>query len=123
MLNFTCVKCGQDKPVAKDGGTGYGTTPKGQMVCYDCCADSDREYMRKDSRITLYLTIKDNKAVVANWPGTFSINCTHHKTGRHNMTGGRYDVWFVFDGFYWHGVQYGDNTQLCHCKQTKERAA
>jgi hypothetical protein len=42
-------------------------------------------------------------------------------TGRHNIAGVRYDVWFRGpDGHVWWGVQYGDMTQICHCKRTKE---
>ena len=29
-----------------------------------------------------------------------------------------YDVWFIGpDGKEWHGVQYGDLTQVCHCRR------
>ena len=39
-----------------------------------------------------------------------------------DIAGKRLDVWFYGpDGYIWHGVQYGDNTQIVHCKRSSER--
>lgn len=33
----------------------------------------------------------------------------------------RIDVWFNGpDGHLWHGVNYGHNSQLCHCRRTRK---
>ena len=57
---------------------------------------------------------------ITNWPNTLRFN-GGFSVGRHNIAGKRYDVSFVFNGFYWHGITYGDNTQICHCRRTKEK--
>jgi hypothetical protein len=112
------LDCGHPPTKDKTIGLGYGTDKHNKKHCYTCCATQDKEAMLKDGRITLYLTDK----AVTNWPGTMSFPITRQKTGRHNIARVRYDVWFRGpDGYMWHGVQYGDNTQLCHCKRTKER--
>lgn len=138
---FTCCRCGQSKPVQTNGGTGYASTPDGKM-CYVCCGEADAEYMREHGKITLYLTCEpasrmtDNgkpytpatigngrgrncEGTVTNWPGTLKFRC-HTRVGRHNIARYRYDVWFTGpDGEPWHGVTYGDNTQICHCRRIK----
>jgi hypothetical protein len=35
---------------------------------------------------------------------------------------GRFN-WFRFEGHIWHAVQYGEWTQIAHCRRTKEKAA
>jgi hypothetical protein len=126
---FTCSVCNQTKPIPLTGGTGYGYDKDHNAVCYDCCADGDRKQMEESGRIVLYLTqatplpnglrlTRDNK--VANWPGTLTFPLTCIKTGRHNIARVRYDVWFRdHQGKEWHGVQYGNNTQICHCRRMK----
>lgn len=128
---FKCNDCGEFKPVNTEGGTGYAVLPNGANVCYACCAIRDREDMVKTGRATLYLEYRDygvrgwlgtryESATVGNWPGTLKFHTQAVKVGRHNMAGRRYDVWFKGpDGKEWHGVTYGDNTQLCHCRRVK----
>lgn len=118
----TCSVCENEIPEpAKDSiSTGFGRDLANNIVCYPCCGVQDKVFMKAHGKIALYLTIKDNKAVVTNWPDSIRFNCWHYSTGRHNIAGVRYDCWFGFDGFVWHGVTYGDNTQICHCKRTKE---
>lgn len=121
MALFTCVRCGQMKPVQTEGGTGYSENDTGQKTCYACCADVDKEWMIDKGKITLYLVKKEGQHRVSNWPGTLSFHVDRMETSRHNIAGKRYDVWFYGpEGARWHGVQYGDNTQLCHCKRTKK---
>lgn len=134
-LFFRCGDCGEVKPVQTEGGTGYGYTerkPFAKPICYDCCGKRDQEQMIKDGVATLYLTCepvsksqsrygRKTKGTVSNWPGTLSFPC-YTRTGSHNIAGVRYDCWFTGpDGYEWHGVSYGDNTQICHCKRTKNR--
>jgi hypothetical protein len=89
-------------------------------VCYECCATRDKETMRSTGKATLYLTYNDGarRGYVKNWPGTLCFLGQVSKS-RHNISRTRYDVWFMFEGRVWHGVQYGENTQICHCKRTK----
>lgn len=126
-LMFHCADCGQDKPVKTEGGTGYGyfgpDQPDNKPICYECCGKREATTMRETGKATLYLEHKgrDTSGWVTNWPGTLRLPCGV-SIGRHNMAGKRYDVWFVFEGYQWHGVTYGDNTQICHCKRTKGKA-
>lgn len=135
---------------AKDSfTTGYGEMPNGDKHCFPCCADLDREHMIADGKITLYLTQSEDSDYlgtqdlrdyarllnshiypqmsrkchyVTNWPGSLRFKVVGGPgQGYHNMARYRYDVWFIGpDRHIWHGTQYGDNTQLCHCKRTKE---
>ena len=121
----TILDCGHAPTPQKPGscGTGYGTDSAGKTACYECCAEQDRKQMREDGRITLYLSpdleINPQAWKVTNWPGTLRFPVGRLHKGRHNIAGTRYDVWFMFDNQTWHGVQYGENTQVCHCKRVK----
>ncbi len=145
MSTFRCVRCNQDKPVQTDGGTGYASDSEtDEKTCYACCADVDREYMEQNGKITLYLTV-DHESLAANgtsheycvknkihprnygwkitnWPGSLVIHPFRVREGRHNIARTRYDVWFNHNGKAWHGVQYGDNTQIVHCRKLKAKS-
>ena len=111
------LECGHSESAHSSITVGYGTNSKGERHCYMCCAEQDKATMRADKRIVLYL---DTKArTVSNWPGSFKLDVSHISEGRHNIAGKRYDAYFMFEGTRWHGVQYGDMTQLVHCKQLK----
>jgi hypothetical protein len=102
------------------------------MVCYGCCAELDQEYMIEHGAITLYLTnVRQHRALgwrngqwsgdVSNWPGSLCYPNRNVKMGGHNWAGRRYDVWFIGPDLYrWHGVRYGDDTEILHCRRTKE---
>jgi hypothetical protein len=113
MKTFKCSICEKEKPEQTNGGVGYGRTKEGNIVCYACAAELDKADMLKNGRATLYLSDTE----ITNWPGTLRIKIEYRKTGRHNIAGRRYDIWFSLEGQHWHGVQYGDNTQICHCKR------
>lgn len=121
---FRCGDCGKIKPVGTSGGTGYGwadpDNPDDKPICYECCGKRDVTDMIETGRATLYLTHQTrDTASLTNWPGTVRYRAGV-KTGRHNIAGRRYDVWFEGpDGKPWHGVTYGDNTQICRCKRVK----
>ncbi len=90
---------------------------EGKKYCYECCAELDRQHMLKNDKIALYLTPKG----ITNWSGTLKFEILDKKHGSHNMAGTRIDVWFVGpDKHIWWGVQYGENTELLHCKRTKQ---
>ncbi len=125
------LDCGHSPSPHYEFTTGYGTDEAGFKSCYECCADHDRDSMIVSGKATLYLTEHgpyqmvyplDNPkaATVTNWPGTLKFVCGRVHVGRHNIAGKRYDVWFTGpEGATWHGVQYGDNTQIAHCKRVK----
>lgn len=120
-VEFECSVCRAILPVGTNGGTGYGVDPETDLlVCYACCGVQDRARMIETGRATLYLSSDRLPATVSNWPGTLTFPVTNILYGRHNIAGRRYDVYFRLEGFWWHGVQYGDNTQIVHCKRTKQ---
>lgn len=117
MNTFTCAECGAEKEIQTSGGTGYGQDKTGRKVCYACCAEIDRAEMKETGRAVLYL---DGVQQVTNWPGTLRLAVRYSRQGNHNMAGSRTDVWFQGpDGKEWHGTQYGENSQLCHCRRIK----
>ena len=108
---------------------GYGCyqnpeTGEWETHCYDCCAKNERQWMIDKGRTALYLVQNDDKPwEVTDWPGRLRFVVMRHWKGRHNIAQVRYDVWFRGpDGHIWWGVQYGDFTQVVHCKRTKEAA-
>lgn len=126
---FICSICKKEKVHESEFTTGYAVDDQENKICFDCCGYEDKAYMILNGRNTLYLTKGNDlpegetKARVSNWPGTAKFTVKHGWRGKHNIARVRYDVWFDGpDGFVWHGVQYGDNTQICHCKRTKEKS-
>ena len=123
---FHCDSCGRNLHYECGFTTGYGRDPDDDTKhCYACCADRDIECMRERGRIALYLTKNNGRWRVVNWPSSLVFDNNgrglYVKEGRHNMASVRYDTWFVGpDGFWWWGVRYGDNTEVVHCKRTKD---
>lgn len=124
-MTQTILDCGHAPSPHSDFTTGYGQDAQGRTHCYACCAENDKASMIETGRATLYLTREQPDAAAApawyvtNWPGSLRMHAFVRK-GRHNMAGKRYDVWFTGpDGKDWHGVTYGDNTQICHCRRLK----
>lgn len=116
---FRCVDCNQTKPVQKDGGTGYATASKGK-VCYACCGERDKKDMIATGKAVHYLSKKGDKWVFGNWPGTLEFPILRRTVGIHNIGGTRDDVWFIGpDGKKWHGVQIGQNSQICRARRLK----
>lgn len=98
--------------------TGYGEMDS-KKYCWTCCADHDRKVMEKHGKITLYLMDIDGlQGKVTNWTGYLSWPCKI-RLGKHNIARVRRDVWFKVNSDVWHGVQYGDDTQICHCRKLK----
>lgn len=118
---FLCENCKETKTVPENNlGTGYGCNEKGEKICYECCAKEDLKTMRATGKATMYLVDSETGYMVTNWPGTLAFKCTTPRKGRHNITRSRYDIWFQGpDNKIWHGIQYGDDTQICHVKRTK----
>ena len=120
----TTLECGHVPSEHSEMTTGYGVDAEGNRHCYACCAELDRANMLGTGRATLYLTTKAESASygsakVTNWPGSLEFS-GRYSVGRHNIARKRYDVVFIGpDGAIWTGTQYGDNTQICHCRRTK----
>ena len=121
---FVCVDCGQEKIHVDSLTTGYGIDKQGRKVCYSCCGKRDSADMSATGRAVLYLTEEGPEgAVVSNWPGTLKFRVRYKRVGSHNLAGRRVDVWFTdSDGREWHGVNYGHNSQLCHCRRLRSAA-
>lgn len=125
---FTCSVCKNVVTHFSDIITGYATNEKDEKICYSCCAEIDKEYMKENGRIDLYLIEEKGRRntlpsyKITNFPGTLEIKPSHVRTGSHNIAGKRTDVWFKFNGFIWHGVCYGSNTQVLRCKRTKRKS-
>lgn len=131
---MNCEKCGSPFKATRYT-TGYGTTKDGKKFCYSCCAELTKEEMRRDGKIMLYfsydspnhnpqftssginLTASDYK--VSDWGDGLSIRPTRVKVGKHNIAKRRWDVWFQFENTWWYGVNYGDMTQILHCRRVK----
>lgn len=135
---FYCDYCNKEKSHISDFTAGYATDKDNKKICFDCCAIEDKKYMIENGNskaLPLYLFPAKNPPKklcpgetygiweVSNWPGTLCFKCGAPKKSRHNIAGSRYDVWFDGpDGFIWHGVNYGKNNQIVHCKRTKEKS-
>jgi hypothetical protein len=123
---IVCNVCGETVNPPVDGiSTGYGTDADGNHICFACCGDRDRQSMVDDDRIDLYLVnIGETRYKVTNWPGTLSMLVHSRAHGRHFVPGYGYtprvDVWFTGpEGRQWHGVQRGDNNDICRCRKLK----
>jgi hypothetical protein len=121
---FVCVDCG--KPIMCEGGTcgatGYAVQSDGGHVCYECCAERDKKYLlalKGRESMCLYLVLKDGSYEVTNWPGTLHIRCGIPVKRHHNLAGYAYHTWFWCGDYRYHGIQYGDNTQICHVRRVR----
>lgn len=80
----------------------------------------------KPSRYSRSKSLYAKNIRVSNWPGSLKLKVYSMRIGSHNMANCRYDVWFEVLNpetnrlEKWHGVCYGDGTQICHCKRTKD---
>lgn len=122
---------------------GCGHPKKEVYICYKCASADEVAFMKSTGRTALYLTydspcnnpqhtgsgtnLTASDYKVGDWPGLLSIRPTGVRKSKTFIPRvgyrPRYDVWFVFDGYYWHGVKYGDMTDIVHCKRTKEKFA
>lgn len=121
---LTLLDCGHPPSSHSHITNGYGVTPDGKKLCYDCCAKREKESMLTTGRALLYLTHNTSQLnpfyELTDWPGHLRFRVFHMRKGRHNIARVRYDVWFMGpDDVRWHGVQYGDNTQVTYCRRVK----
>ena len=124
MKKTYCTKCG--KECTPEGiAAGYGVMPEtGEKVCFACCGELDKQQLlnaKAGDKFCMYLTGNTQHGYyVSNWPGSFNIR-VYPRKGRHNIAGVRYDFWFEFGNNAFHGVQYGDNTQVAHIRCLKNK--
>ena len=104
--------------------TGYGRDNNGKTFCYECCAEMDREYLRKNGVLSGYFTTdKDGKNWFSNWPGSFKLPVNDTLKSWHNFAGknGRTDFWLWFEGKRYHGVQIGHNNECATIRILKNQ--
>ncbi len=111
--------CGHAPSAHESFTTGYGYDRDAQTACYACCAEKERESMRASGRAVLYVVQREGKHYVTDWPGHLALPVTQCRKGRHDFARVRYDIRFRFEGTEWAGTQYGDNTQIVHCRKLK----
>jgi len=128
MNQKKCADCGKRLPKPPHTGpTGYAVvTATGKHICYACGAKRSMIELRASGHskiLPLCLTISHEVPIeVSNWPGTLRFKVLEFHRGRHNIAGTRIDVRFNGpDGHRWHGVQYGEWTQIVHCRRLKIR--
>lgn len=118
---FFCDACKHNKRHVSNLTTGYGTNSEGKKTCFECCGKQDEQALMSlpiGGKYILYLCKGVDGYTVANWPATFWRTATVRK-GRHNIARTRYDVWFQVGDAKFHGVQYGEWTQICHVRRIK----
>jgi len=114
------LDCGHTPSPRGHMTAGYGTGTDGRTVCYACCADADRAGMLATGRATLYLSGDASGGQVSNWPGSLTFAVNGFRSMRHNIAGRQYIAYFTGpDGARWSARQYGDNTQVAHCRRLK----
>lgn len=116
---FVCDRCHKQITHTSDVTTGYSVSKKGEKHCFACCALDDIEQMRRDGKTVLYLYNLSH--TLTNWPGTLEFHVYRIRKGKHNIARTRYDVWFTFEKQPWYGVQYGEDTQIVHCRRIDTR--
>jgi hypothetical protein len=114
--------------------TGYGwMSVDGQMLsfCYECCVSKEREQMESTGKACLYFMSQEPTHArgypgialgkVSDWAGKLTFPCRYRRRANaHNWGLSRTDAWFKdAQGREWHGVLYGDNTQLMRCRRLK----
>jgi len=120
-----CFRCGKEiVSVAGSGATGYGVDRENNKICYQCCGEIDGEELaslKPGEKMILYLSSCGEEGMwyICNWPGSFKIRVFPDK-GKHNLAGCRYDVRFKYKEHEYHGIKYGDNTDICHVRRLKK---
>lgn len=112
------LDCGHPESDHSPITRGYAKTADDRLVCWDCAAMGEREFMQSNGRTTLYLVKQDGHWFVTDWTGKVSYRTEYVKRGYHNIGGTRMDAWFYDEkGNLWWGVHYGEFNQIIHCKR------
>ena len=109
----TVCECGH---IAMSNGftPGYGITPDGKKICYQCRAENDKQYLRDNGRLSGYLTGNPGNMKFSNWSSSFTLNVQCYTKSWHNFAGrnGRIDFWVTWEGNKYHGIHVG-NSHTC----------
>lgn len=108
VAGFQCAECGVVRVFPLNSiGTGYGVM-HGQMFCYDCCINRDRQEMQKHKGPFYAYVSSDRKKITA-WPGGYlgTIHC--YSESRTGWNGGKIARFHVRDslGNWWAGRGVG----------------
>ncbi len=109
---FKCSQCHRIRQSTSAYTTGYGRDMRNCRICFTCCGSNDKRDLISKGKGVLYLSNRDGKYSVINWPGTLRIPVSSYSRGSHNIAGSRLDVWFQLNGQTFHGVNLGDNDIL-----------
>jgi hypothetical protein len=116
---YECIECGViNYARLSSSGIGNYAIKDGHKICYECAAKSVKDDMVSTGKACLYYD--DAKQIVVDFTGLLSFKVLNSRTSHHNRAGVRYDYWFIFNGYVWHGYTVGYRTMVAHCKQTKE---
>lgn len=119
---FHCSRCCQIKPAAAGwgGGTGYRVTRDNLLMCYRCCAQTQRLAMTESGKATLYLCRNDDKTwSVTDWAGELRFSAYHVQRMVHPFARSARIAYFTGpDGKRWSAKNIGDQ-QLAHCRRLK----
>lgn len=121
MDTVYCSECGK-VCTPTEHTPGYGKDSEGNKFCYDCCAKHTEKMLMElkgKEKLCLYLTEELGNEMVGDWTGKLKIKPLLVRKGRHNIARSRYDVWFTHKGKRFHGVNYGEFTQILHVKALK----
>lgn len=120
---FVCSVCGEQKTHESEISTGYGTNDKGEKVCFACCGEQDKQYLRENGILSGYFVEDDKGARFTNWPGTFSLPAIYVRKSWHNFAGrnGRTDFSVFFEGKEYYGRQIGHFNQCATIRAYKTK--
>ena len=102
---------------------GYGKDRDGNIVCYDCAGKMDAdtlESLKPGEWMDLYLVNDvDGNYWVQNWPGSLKFNIYPPPHWQAQSFRNWYDIWFFFRNNRYHGVKYGNNTEIVHIQKVR----
>jgi hypothetical protein len=116
----TLCDCGHE--AVSDGfSTGYGVDNEGKKICFRCCGERDKKFLRDNGRLSGYFTGNGDHMEFTNWPGTLKLKVVSHRYSHHNFAGrnGRCDFWVYFEGNRYHGVHIGANNECATIRIVK----
>jgi len=99
---------------------GYGVDNHDHKICLSCCGKLDaKKFKNAKPGDKLFAYYNHETNTISNWPGTFEIKSVGHSHGRHNIARTRISVWFKYEGNCFHGIQYGEDSEILYVKCVK----
>lgn len=109
VISIKCHECQKEVTSFTDVDEHY--------ICSSCATKQEEKAMKRDGKAILYLDESKPGWRAINWSGSLSFRIDYHRRGKHNIAKTRTDVWFTAFGENWWGVNYGENTQVLHCRR------